>query len=185
MEAAMIYVAPTAVLVGDVSVAEGGSVWHGAVLRGDFDAVAIGADSNVQDNAVLHVDRGMPCVVGDHVTVGHSAVVHGCRVDDECLIGMNATINSGARIGRGSLIAAGAVLKENAVIPEGSVVAGVPGKVLRKVDEVLARRIELSWKIYRDLATTSLPPRAAIRGDPSKQIRFEMSEEFTRLVRKG
>ncbi len=181
----MIYVAPTAVLVGDVSVAEGGSVWHGAVLRGDFDAVVVGVDSNVQDNTVLHVDRGMPCVIGNHVTVGHSAVVHGSTVEDDCLIGMNATINSGARIGRGSLIAAGAVLKENAVIPEGSVVAGVPGKVLRKVDEVLAKRIELSWKIYRDLAKASLPPRPAIKADASNQIRFEMSEEFTRLVRKG
>ncbi len=185
MAAAMIYVAPTAVLVGDVSVAEGGSVWHGAVLRGDFDAVSVGADSNVQDNAVLHVDRGMPCRIGDHVTVGHAAVVHGSVVEDECLIGMNATINSGSRIGTGSLIAAGAVLRENAEIPAGSVVAGVPGKVLRKVDEVLARRIELSWKIYRDLARTSLPQRPAIRADPSKQIRYEMSEEFTRLVRKG
>lgn len=185
MKAAMIYVAPTAVLVGDVAIAEEGSVWHGAVLRGDFDAVVVGADSNVQDNAVLHVDRGMPCAIGDHVTVGHSAVVHGCTIEDDCLIGMNATINSGARIGRGTLVAAGAVLRENAVIPEGSVVAGVPGKVLRKVDEVLARRIELSWKIYRDLAKTSLPSRPAIKADPSKQVRFEMSEEFTRLVRKG
>ncbi len=181
----MIYVAPTAVLVGDASVADGGSVWHGAVLRGDFDAVAVGADSNVQDNAVLHVDRGMPCVIGDHVTVGHSAVVHGCMIEDDCLIGMNATINSGCRIGRGTLIAAGAVLRENAVIPEASVVAGVPGKVLRTVDDVLARRIELSWKIYRDLAKASLPPRPAIKADPAKQIRFDMSEEFTRLVRKG
>lgn len=181
----MIYVAATAVLVGDVSIAEGGSVWHGAVLRGDFDAVIVGRDSNVQDNAVLHVDRGMPCTIGDHVTVGHGAVVHGCTVEDDCLIGMNATINSGARVGRGTLIAAGAVLRENADIPEGSVVAGVPGKVLRTVDDVLSRRIELSWKIYRDLAKTSLPPRPAIPGDPSKQIRLEMSEEFTRLVRKG
>lgn len=181
----MIYVAPTAVLVGDASVAEGGSVWYGAVLRGDFDAVVVGVDSNVQDNAVLHVDRGMPCVIGDHVTVGHSAVVHGSTVEDDCLIGMNATINSGARIGRGTLIAAGAVIRENAVIPEGSVVAGVPGKVLRKIDDVLARRIELSWKIYRDLAKASLPPRPAIPRDSSRQIRYEMSEEFTRLVRKG
>lgn len=180
----MIYVAPTAVLIGDVSVAEGGSVWHGAVLRGDFDAVSVGRDSNVQDNAVLHVDRGMPCRIKDHVTVGHAAVVHGSVLEEDCLIGMNATINSGSQIGRGSLIAAGAVLPENARIPPGSVVAGVPGKVLRKVDDVLARRIELSWKIYRDLAKASLPARPAIPADPSKQIRFEMSEEFTRLVRK-
>ncbi len=182
---AVIYVAPSAVLVGDISVLDGGSVWYGAVLRGDFDAVVVGKDSNVQDNAVLHVDRGMPCRIGDHVTVGHSAVVHGSVVEDDCLIGMNATINSGARIGPGSLVAAGAVIRENAAIPPGSVVAGVPGKVLRKVDEVLRRRIELSWKIYRDLAKQSLPPRPVISPDPSKQVPFEMSEEFTRLVRKG
>lgn len=180
----MIYIAPTAILVGDVSVAEGGSVWHGAVLRGDFDAVSVGEDSNVQDNAVLHVDRGMPCAIGNHVTVGHAAVVHGSVIEDDCLIGMNATINSGSRIGRGTLIGAGAVLRENADIPPGSVVAGVPAKVLRKVDDVLSRRIELSWKIYRDLAKTSLPSHPSMRPDPSKQIPFEMSEEFTRLVRK-
>lgn len=185
MAACMIYVAPSAVLVGDVSVAEGGSVWHGAVLRGDFDAVAVGEDSNVQDNAVLHVDRGMPCEIGDRVTVGHAAVVHGSKVAGDCLIGMNATINSGTVVGRGSLIAAGAVTRENAVFPEESVVAGVPAKVLRKVDETLWQRIELSWKIYRDLAKTSLPARPEIAADPSKQVRFEMSGEFTRLVRKG
>ncbi len=180
----MIYLAPTAILVGDVSVADGGSVWHGAVLRGDFDAVSVGEDSNVQDNAVLHVDRGMPCRIGNHVTVGHAAVVHGSIVEDDCLIGMNATLNSGSRIGRGTLIAAGAVLPENANIPEGSVVAGVPAKVVRKVDAVLSRRIELSWKIYRDLAKASLPAGPPRTANASKQIRFEMSEEFTRLVRK-
>ncbi len=181
----MIYVAPTAVLVGDVSVAEGGSVWHGAILRGDFDAVAVGRDSNVQDNAVLHVDRGMPCVLGDHVTVGHAAVVHGSRVADDCLIGMNATVNSGTVVGRGCLVAAGAVTRENAVFPEESVVGGVPAKVLRRVDETLWERIELSWKIYRDLARQSLPPRAEMAADPGKQIHYDLSEEFTRLVKKG
>lgn len=178
----MIYVAPTALLVGDVSVEDGASVWHGAVLRGDFDSVIVGRDSNVQDNAVLHVDRGMPCRIGDHVTIGHAAVVHGCAIADDCLVGMNATINSGAVIGHGSLVAAGAVIRESAEFPEGSVIGGVPAKVLRKVDEVLARRIELSWMIYRDLAKASLPARPAVKGDASKQVRFEMSEEFTRLV---
>ncbi len=179
----MIYVAPSAVLVGDVSVAEGASVWHGAVLRGDFDAVRIGRDSNVQDNAVLHVDRGMPCQVGDRVTVGHGAVVHGCTISDECLIGMNATINSGASIGRGSLVAAGAVVKEGAEFPEGSVIGGVPAKVLRTIDGALKTRVELSWMIYRELAKASLPARPALLGDPSKQVALEMSEEFTRFVR--
>ncbi len=185
MAAAMIYVAASATLVGDVSVAEGGSVWYGAVLRGDFDAVAVGKDSNVQDNAVLHVDRRMPCEIGDRVTVGHAAVVHGTKVAGECLIGMNATINSGTVIGRGCLVAAGAVTRENAVFPEESVIGGVPAKVLRQVDETLWKRIELSWKIYRDLAKASLPPRPEIPPDPSKQVHFDMSEEFTRLVRKG
>ncbi len=185
MAAAMIYIAPTAVLAGDVAVADGGSVWHGAVLRGDFDAVVVGRDSNVQDNAVLHVDRGMPCEIGSHVTVGHSAVVHGSRVADDCLVGMHATLNSGTMVGRGSLVAAGAVTRENAVFPEQSVIAGVPAKVLRKVDETLWKRIDISWQVYRDLAKASLPPRPAIVPDPSRQIRYEMSEEFTRLVRKG
>mgnify|MGYP006266630865 FL=1 len=181
----MIYVAPTAVLVGDVSVAEGGSVWHGAVLRGDFDAVVVGKDSNVQDNAVLHVDRRMPCEIGDRVTVGHAAVVHGTRVAEECLIGMNATTNSGTVSGRGCLVAAGAVTRENAVFPEGSVVGGVPAKVLRKVDETLWKRIELSWKVYRDLAKASLPARPEISPDPRRQIHMEMSEQFTRLINKS
>src|SRR2546429_9445907 len=97
----MIYVAPTAVVVGDVSIEDGASVWHGAVLRGDFDAVVMGRDSNIQDNVVVHVDRGMPATIGARVTVGHAAVVHGCTIEDDCLIGMNATINSGAVIGRG------------------------------------------------------------------------------------
>src|SRR6058998_1921500 len=124
----MIYVAPSAVLVGDVTVEEGASLWHGAVLRGDFDSIVVGRDSNVQDNAVVHVDRGLPAVIGARVTVGHAAVVHGCSIGDDCLIGMNATINSGAVIGRGSLVASGAVVREMDQLPPASVIAGVPAK---------------------------------------------------------
>lgn len=179
----MIFVAPSAVLVGDVTVEEGASVWHGSVLRGDFDSIIVGQDSNVQDNVVVHVDRGMPANIGARVTVGHAAVVHGCTIEDECLIGMNATINSGARIGRGSLVASGAVVRESAEFPAGSVIAGVPAKAIRRVDETLRRRIELSWTIYRELAKKSLPSRSQMRGAPSKQVAFELSEEFTRLIR--
>jgi carbonic anhydrase/acetyltransferase-like protein (isoleucine patch superfamily) len=179
----MIYVAPSAVIVGDVSVEEFASIWHGAVLRGDFDAVVVGRDANVQDNAVLHVDRGMPAAIGERVTVGHAAVVHGCTIEDDCLIGMNATINSGAHIRRGSIVASGAVVRESAEFPERSVIAGVPATVLRKVDDVLTKRIELSWMIYRELAKTALPTRPVLHGDPSKQVALEMSEEFTRLMR--
>lgn len=179
----MIYVAPTAVLEGDVTVEEGASVWHGAVLRGDIDAIILGRDSNVQDNAVVHVDRGMPARIGERVTVGHAAVVHGCTVEAECLIGMNATVNSGAVVRRGSLVASGAVVRESADFRPGSLIAGVPAKVIRPVDETLRRRIELSWTIYRELAKKSLPTRKPMRGGPSKQVVLPASDEFTRLIR--
>ena len=179
----MIYVAPSAVLVGDVTIDEGASVWHGAVLRGDFDSIVVGRDSNVQDIVVVHVDRGMPAVIGRRVTVGHAAVVHGCSIGDDCLVGMNSTINSGALIGSGSVVASGAVVRENAEFPAGTLIAGVPAKTIRTVDETLRRRIDLSWPIYRDLAEASLPARNVIKGDRSKQVSLKRSEEFTRLVR--
>ena len=179
----MIYVAPSAVLVGDVTIDEGASVWHGAVLRGDFDSIVVGRDSNVQDNGVVHVDRGMPAVIDRRVTVGHAAVVHGCSIGDDCLVGMNSTINSGALIGSGSVVASGAVVRENAEFPAGTLIAGVPAKTIRTVDETLRRRIDLSWPIYRDLAEASLPARNVIKGDRSKQVSLKRSEEFTRLVR--
>src|SRR6266702_2187312 len=174
----MIYVAPSAVLVGDVTVEEGASLWHGAVLRGDFDSIVVGRDSNVQDNAVVHVDRGLPAVIGRRVTVGHAAVVHGCSIGDDCLVGMNSTINSGAVIGPGSVVASGAGVRENAEFPSGGVIAGVPAKTIRSVDESLRRRIDLSWPIYRELAKASLPPRPAIKGDPSKQVALELSTDI-------
>lgn len=180
----MIYVAPNAVLAGDVAIGDFVSVWHGAVLRGDFDAVEVGENSNVQDNVVVHVDRGLPAQVGRRVTVGHAAVIHGCVIEDECLIGMNATINSGAFIGRRSVVASGAVVPEGAEFPEESVIVGVPANVLRPLDEALRRRIDLSWRIYRGLAEASLPARPALSGDPGKRILLEMSEEFTRLLRR-
>ena len=180
----MIYVAPSAIVIGDVTIDDGASIWHGAVLRADFDSIFVGRDSNIQDNVVVHVDRGMPARIGAKVTIGHSAVVHGCTIGDGCLIGMNATVNSGAVIGPGSLVASGAVVRESAEFPGGSVLAGVPAKVIRTVDETLQRRIELSWSIYRDLAKASLPSRAPVRGDPSNQVVLAPSEEFTRLIRK-
>ena len=179
----MIYVAPSAVLVGDVTVEDGASVWHGAVLRGDFDSIVVGRDSNIQDNVVVHVDRGLPAMIGHRVTVGHAAVVHGCSVGDDCLVGMNSTINSGAVIGSGSVVASGAVVRENAEFPSGTLLAGVPARTIRAVDETLRRRIDLSWSIYRELAKSTLPTRPPIRGDPSKQVSLELSDEFTRLVR--
>jgi len=179
----MIYVAPTAILVGDVTVEDGASIWHGAVLRGDFDAVVVGRDSNVQDNVVVHVDRGMPAQIGERVTIGHAAVIHGCTIGDECLIGMGATINSGAVVGRGSLVASGAVVRESAEFSPGSVIAGVPATAKRRVDEALRRRVELSWKVYAQLAKASLPPQPPLKGDAAMQVVLEASEEFTRLLK--
>jgi len=179
----MIYVAPSAVLVGDVTVEDAASIWHGAVLRGDFDSIVVARDSNIQDNVVVHVDRGLPAVIGRRVTVGHAAVVHGCSVGDDCLVGMNSTINSGAVIGSGSVVASGAVVRENAEFPSDTMLAGVPARPIRTVDETLRRRIELSWSIYRELAKATLPTRPAIQGDPSRQVSLDLSDEFTRLVR--
>src|SRR2546426_12681128 len=133
----MIYVAPSAVLVGDVTVEDAASIWHGAVLRGDFDSIVVARDSNIQDNAVVHVDRGLPAVIGRRVTVGHAAGVHGCSIGDDCLVGMNSTINSGAVIGSGSVVPSGAAVPEKTEFPAGGGIAGVPGKTLRDGAETL------------------------------------------------
>jgi carbonic anhydrase/acetyltransferase-like protein (isoleucine patch superfamily) len=125
------WVAPNATLIGSVTLDAHSSVFYGAVLRGDTDQIRIGAGSNVQDNVTMHTDTGLYLSVGSRVSIGHNAVIHGCTIEDDCLIGMNATVLNGAVIGAGSLIAAGAVVLENSVVPPGSLVAGVPGKVVR------------------------------------------------------
>jgi len=126
------YIDISAQVIGDVVLGENASVWMNAVVRGDVNSIRIGANSNVQDCAVLHGMRYVyPVIIGEWVTIGHNATVHGCTVEDACLIGMGATILNNCRIGEGSIIAAGAVLPENTVIPPNSLVAGVPGKVRR------------------------------------------------------
>jgi carbonic anhydrase/acetyltransferase-like protein (isoleucine patch superfamily) len=126
------YVDLSAQVIGDVVLGERASIWMNAVVRGDVNSIRIGANSNVQDCAVLHGQRHVyPVTVGEWVTIGHNATVHGCVVEDACLIGMGSTILNGARIGTGSIIAAGAVIPEKTVIPPHSLVAGVPGKVRR------------------------------------------------------
>ncbi|MDH6117757.1 gamma carbonic anhydrase family protein [Kitasatospora sp. GAS204B] len=125
------FVAPTAVVVGSVRLGPRSSVWYQAVLRGDAESIAVGADSNIQDNCTLHADPGFPLTVGERVTVGHNAVLHGCTVEDDVLVGMGARVLNGARIGAGSLVAAGAVVTQGTEVPPGSLVAGVPAKVRR------------------------------------------------------
>ena len=126
-----VYLARTAVVVGDVTIGDHSSVWYHAVLRGDINSIKVGAYSNIQDGAVIHLADEYPCEIGDWVTVGHSAVVHACKVGDECLIGMNSTILDGADIGSQSIIGANALVTGGTQIPEGSLILGSPAKVIR------------------------------------------------------
>jgi len=121
-----VFVAPTAVVVGDVQLDEGASLWYGGVLRGDINSIKIGKFSNLQDGVIGHLADDYPLVVGQYVTVGHGAVIHACEVEDECLIGMNSTILDGAKIGRQSIVAANSLVPAGMEVPEGSLVAGVP-----------------------------------------------------------
>ncbi|MGH7193950.1 MAG: gamma carbonic anhydrase family protein [Candidatus Saccharimonadales bacterium] len=136
-----VWVAPTAVLIGKVRLKTEASVWFGAVLRADDDLIEIGRRSNIQDGAVLHVDPGYPLTVGDGCTIGHRAVLHGCTIGANTLVGMGATVLNGARIGRNCVIGACALIAEGKVIPDNSLVMGVPGKVVRQLDETTAGRI--------------------------------------------
>lgn len=138
--------------MGDVTLGEDSSVWYGAVLRGDMAPIVLGARSNLQDGTIVHVDEGFPCIIGARVGVGHRVILHGCTVEDECLIGMGSVLLNGVRIGTGSVIAAGAVVPEGMNIPPGSLVMGVPGRIVRPVGEALARRIEETWAHYIEQA---------------------------------
>jgi carbonic anhydrase/acetyltransferase-like protein (isoleucine patch superfamily) len=129
------FIAPGAVVLGDVTIGKEASVWYGAVIRGDCEAIRIGEQTNVQDGCILHADPGFPCTLGNRVTVGHAAIVHGATVGDDCLIGMKAVVMNGAKIGRGSIVAVGAIVTEGTVIPPGSVAMGQPAKVKRAAEE--------------------------------------------------
>lgn len=126
-------VAKGAIVLGDVTMERDSSVWYNAVVRGDINSIRIGEGSNVQDNAVLHVDRKFPLTIGRQVTVGHGAVLHGCTIEDQALIGMGAIILNGAVVGKGSIVAAGALVTQNMMIPAGSLVMGSPAKIRREV----------------------------------------------------
>ncbi|MDI1454619.1 gamma carbonic anhydrase family protein [Streptomyces sp. ATE26] len=148
------FVAPTASVIGDVTLRAGASVWYGAVVRGDVERITVGADANVQDNVTLHADPGFPVTVGERVSIGHNAVVHGATVEDDCLIGMGATVLNGAVIGAGSLVAAQALVPQGMVVPPGSLVAGVPAKVRRELSEEERQGVTLNGTLYAELAKT-------------------------------
>ena len=146
------FIAATAAVMGDVHLGADSSVWYGAVVRGDMAPIRIGPCTNLQDQVVVHVDEGVPCTVGARVGVGHRAILHGCTVEDDCLVGMGAILLNHVRVGRGSVIAAGAVLREGMEVPPGSLVMGLPGRVARAVDPELTHRIEFTWRHYVDQA---------------------------------
>jgi carbonic anhydrase/acetyltransferase-like protein (isoleucine patch superfamily) len=146
------WIAPTAMLVGRVTIGSNASVFFGAVLRGDVNAISLGEGSNIQDNVAVHCDHDKPTVIGNGVSIGHAAVVHGCTIGDDCLIGMNATVLSGAVIGNESLVAAGSVVLEGTVIPPRSLVAGVPGKVRRELTDAEVEGIRHNGVHYRELS---------------------------------
>ncbi len=130
-----VYIAKGAIVVGDVSLGDHSSVWYNAVLRGDINKIVVGHHSNIQDNAVLHLADDFPCILGNHVTVGHSAVVHACKVGDEVLVGMGAVILDGAEIGEQSIVGARSLVTQGTKVPPGSMVLGSPAKVVRQLSE--------------------------------------------------
>ncbi len=143
------WVAPTAVLIGNVIVGPRANIWFGAVLRGDNEPIVVGEGSNIQENSVLHTDMGSPLTIGANCTIGHKAMLHGCTVADGSLIGMGATLLNGAKIGAGSLVGACALVTEGKEIPPGSLVMGAPAKVVRELDAAAQARLLKSAEGYR------------------------------------
>jgi carbonic anhydrase/acetyltransferase-like protein (isoleucine patch superfamily) len=144
------WIAPDANVIGRVVLEEGVSIWFGTTIRGDNEEIRIGAGSNVQENCVFHTDLGYPLSIGRDCTIGHKAMLHGCKIGDGSLIGMGATVLNGAVIGKGCLIGAGALIPEGREIPDGSLVMGMPGKVVRALDEAAQARLLASAAHYRD-----------------------------------
>lgn len=146
------FIAWNAEIVGSVSLGEGASIWFGAVLRGDIAAISVGTGSNVQDGSVLHVDHGTPCVIGEHVTIGHRAVVHACRVGDRCLIGMGAVLLNGAVIGEDSIVGAGALVTQGKAFPPRSMILGSPAKLARPLTDEEVAGLRPHAEAYVELA---------------------------------
>jgi len=142
------WIAPGAVVVGDVVLAPRASVWFGCVLRGDLAPIRIGESTNIQDLTLVHVDVDFPTEIGSRVTVGHRCIVHGCRVEDDALVGMGAVLLNGCRIGRGAVVAAGAVIRERFEVPDGMLAAGVPARIKGRVSEEVRERMAFGVSHY-------------------------------------
>ena len=169
------FVAPTAVVVGAVTMGPRASIWYGAVARADHETIEIGEGSNVQDGCTLHSDPGFPLVVGRNVTVGHRVVLHGAQIDDEVLVGMGSVVMNGAHIGTGSIVAAGAVVTQGKQFPPRSVIAGIPAKVVREATDDDLQHIRGNAASYyerlpearkvRPVVRRPLPPAGMVPGD--------------------
>jgi carbonic anhydrase/acetyltransferase-like protein (isoleucine patch superfamily) len=158
------FIASGATIVGRVTLAEESSVWYGCVLRGDIEPISIGERSNIQDLTVVHVDDGLPTRIGPRVGIGHRCIIHGCTIEEDCLIGMGSIVLSGAVIEKGSVVAAGALVTEGTRVPAGSLVMGMPARVVREVDDELRGRIEHTWREY---VKFSRAHRAGLYGRPA------------------
>ena len=159
--AASAYIDPSAQVIGDVEIGERSSVWPNVTIRGDVNSIRIGTETNVQDNSVIHVEHdAYPTILGDRVTIGHSVTLHGCTVEDDCLIGIGAIVLNGARIGKGTVIAAGALVPERMQVPPGSMVMGMPAKVRRELTPEERER-------FRENAQNYVRYREIYREEPS------------------
>lgn len=147
-----VFIAPTAVVIGDVTIGDGASIWFNAVLRGDMAPISIGANSNIQDNCTVHTDFGKPAIIGDHVTVGHNAVIHGCIIDAGSLVGIGAIVLNDAHVMEQTVVAAGAVVREGARVGPRQLVAGTPATVKKELADLPMDRFERSVEHYLKLA---------------------------------
>jgi carbonic anhydrase/acetyltransferase-like protein (isoleucine patch superfamily) len=147
-----VFIAPTACIIGDVEIGEGSSIWYGAVIRGDCAKVKIGRNTNIQDNVTLHADEGSPLIIGDYVTVGHNAVIHGCTIGDDCLIGIGAVVLDDAHVQSGSVIASGSVVKEGGVIRPFCLASGSPAEVKKELGPERSKKNRQNARTYMELA---------------------------------
>lgn len=147
-----VFIAPTAMIIGDVEVKDGTSIWYGVVIRGDVDTIRIGKNTNIQDNCTIHADYGSPAIIGDRVSVGHNAVIHGCLIEDECLIGINAVVLSGAIVRSGSVVAAGSVVTGGQEVGPHHLVAGMPAKFKKTLSEESNEIIQKPLRDYHELS---------------------------------